>query len=130
MISLRVLLEPICISKIDSSFSRGVWLRSLKTTLVWLSSIALRANSMMERPGRNDPCPCGSGRKYKKCCYRKDSEPRKIKASVMKKNPLAGLVQNAFNEIKPLSERSVSVVENQEASKTSSLTSRIKKGGV
>lgn len=21
-----------------------------------------------ERLGRNDPCPCGSGRKYKKCC--------------------------------------------------------------
>jgi len=21
-------------------------------------------------PGRNDPCPCGSGRKYKKCCGR------------------------------------------------------------
>ncbi len=21
--------------------------------------------------GRNDPCPCGSGRKYKKCCYNK-----------------------------------------------------------
>jgi len=21
-----------------------------------------------ERPGRNDPCPCGSGRKYKQCC--------------------------------------------------------------
>jgi len=20
--------------------------------------------------GRNDPCPCGSGKKYKKCCYR------------------------------------------------------------
>jgi hypothetical protein len=20
------------------------------------------------RPGRNDPCPCGSGKKYKKCC--------------------------------------------------------------
>lgn len=20
-------------------------------------------------PGRNDPCPCGSGRKYKKCCH-------------------------------------------------------------
>ena len=19
-------------------------------------------------PGRNDPCPCGSGKKYKKCC--------------------------------------------------------------
>lgn len=24
------------------------------------------------RVGRNDPCPCGSGKKYKKCCLRKD----------------------------------------------------------
>jgi len=23
------------------------------------------------RVGRNDPCPCGSGKKYKKCCGRK-----------------------------------------------------------
>jgi len=22
----------------------------------------------MQNPGRNDPCPCGSGKKYKKCC--------------------------------------------------------------
>lgn len=22
------------------------------------------------RPGRNEPCPCGSGKKYKKCCGR------------------------------------------------------------
>jgi preprotein translocase subunit SecA len=22
--------------------------------------------------GRNDPCPCGSGKKYKKCCLGKD----------------------------------------------------------
>ena len=21
-------------------------------------------------PGRNDPCPCGSGKKYKKCCMK------------------------------------------------------------
>ncbi|MDY6840045.1 MAG: SEC-C metal-binding domain-containing protein [Pseudomonadota bacterium] len=20
------------------------------------------------KPGRNDPCPCGSGKKYKACC--------------------------------------------------------------
>ena len=24
------------------------------------------------RPERNDPCPCGSGKKYKKCCSAKD----------------------------------------------------------
>ncbi len=23
--------------------------------------------------GRNDPCPCGSGKKYKHCCYAKDT---------------------------------------------------------
>jgi hypothetical protein len=23
--------------------------------------------SQQEKPGRNDPCPCGSGKKYKKC---------------------------------------------------------------
>ena len=27
--------------------------------------------SLKSKPGRNDPCPCGSGKKYKKCCYPK-----------------------------------------------------------
>jgi hypothetical protein len=27
-------------------------------------------------PGRNDPCHCGSGKKYKKCCLAKDEEAR------------------------------------------------------
>jgi len=26
----------------------------------------------MAKIGRNDPCPCGSGKKYKKCCLPKD----------------------------------------------------------
>ena len=26
----------------------------------------------MAKPGRNDPCPCGSGKKYKKCCLTND----------------------------------------------------------
>jgi len=26
---------------------------------------------------RNDPCPCGSGKKYKKCCLLKENEPKK-----------------------------------------------------
>ncbi len=25
-----------------------------------------------QKVGRNDPCPCGSGKKYKKCCWAKD----------------------------------------------------------
>jgi protein O-GlcNAc transferase len=27
----------------------------------------------MSTPNRNDPCPCGSGKKYKKCCLGKDT---------------------------------------------------------
>src|SRR4051794_4469177 len=26
----------------------------------------------MSRPQRNDPCPCGSGKKYKACCIGRD----------------------------------------------------------
>jgi hypothetical protein len=27
---------------------------------------------MRQKPSRNAPCPCGSGRKYKQCCIDKD----------------------------------------------------------
>jgi len=29
-----------------------------------------------KKVGRNDPCPCGSGKKYKKCCLLKESQAR------------------------------------------------------
>jgi hypothetical protein len=29
---------------------------------------------MLAKPGRNDPCRCGSGKKYKKCCLDRDRE--------------------------------------------------------
>ena len=32
----------------------------------------LEVPTTMAKPGRNDPCPCGSGNKYKKCCQPKD----------------------------------------------------------
>jgi len=28
--------------------------------------------------GRNDPCPCGSGRKYKRCCLAKEQDPEAV----------------------------------------------------
>jgi hypothetical protein len=34
------------------------------------------------RPGRNDPCHCGSGRKYKQCCLDKDEA--KVRAAQAK----------------------------------------------
>jgi len=38
-----------------------------------------QADTHMKRKskvGRNDPCPCGSGRKYKKCCQGKTTSPK------------------------------------------------------
>ncbi len=34
-------------------------------------SAAASAPETVQKIGRNNPCPCGSGRKYKKCCMRK-----------------------------------------------------------
>ena len=43
----------------------------------------------MSKIGRNDLCPCGSSKKYKKCCYSKDRqdlvERLNAKAQVSKK---------------------------------------------
>lgn len=41
----------------------------------FMREMAIPPSSKQERlgrVGRNDPCPCGSGKKFKKCCLRKD----------------------------------------------------------
>ena len=40
--------------------------------------------------GRNDPCPCGSSKKYKKCCAEKDAE------RALDPSPLPGLTRNEY----------------------------------
>ena len=32
----------------------------------WFKRESVRRQA--DKVGRNDPCPCGSGKKYKKCC--------------------------------------------------------------
>ncbi len=46
----------------------------------------LKPKSKTVKVGRNDPCPCGSGRKYKKCCYGKNrGEQENLKAVYARK---------------------------------------------
>jgi hypothetical protein len=40
------------------------------------------------KSGRNDPCPCGSGKKYKKCCLAKDREALLTQTDVIEPPPL------------------------------------------
>lgn len=42
------------------------------------------------RVGRNDPCPCGSGKKHKKCCAGKTPPPSPPPASESNPSPPAG----------------------------------------
>ena len=37
-----------------------------------LVSMTVQTAQTGARPGRNEPCRCGSGRKYKHCCLEKD----------------------------------------------------------
>ncbi len=41
-----------------------------KIQVLQLRRVIIRVNKI----GRNDPCPCGSGQKYKKCCAAKDEQ--------------------------------------------------------
>ena len=42
------------------------------TPLEWSSTAAEPAPARPASPGRNAKCPCGSGRKYKRCCLKAD----------------------------------------------------------
>lgn len=35
----------------------------------------------MAKIGRNDPCPCGSGKKYKRCCLNPEPQPAEVNAA-------------------------------------------------
>ena len=39
---------------------------------------AFEAQERLQRVGRNEPCPCGSGRKYKKCCLPLDEQAARL----------------------------------------------------
>ena len=47
----------------------------------------------MANPRRNDPCPCGSAKKYKHCCLAKDREKQNIE-----REPSSELVQRVLGE--------------------------------
>lgn len=55
---------------------------------------------MNEKIGRNDPCPCGSGKKYKSCCLLKQTQPvkRKITATWLSAPKQVNLMERTFGQ--------------------------------
>ncbi len=50
---------------------------------------------MNEKIGRNDPCPCGSGKKYKQCCINKPKAP-KFKAKLLSQPKEVDMLSRTF----------------------------------
>src|SRR5690349_8692964 len=57
----------------------------------------------MPRPGRNDPCPCGSGRKVKRCC----GERRGPSQDELARAHVAQLARQAVPTLASLSDRAL-----------------------
>ncbi len=54
----------------------------------------------MAKIGRNDPCPCGSGKKYKKCCLDKDLASARAAQPVTESNSFE-IITEPYNEQRP-----------------------------
>jgi tetratricopeptide (TPR) repeat protein len=61
---------------------------------------------VMEKVGRNAPCPCGSGKKYKKCCL-----PLHQQSSPQEFSPGPVTLVPGFTELDSLSNRVVDLIE-------------------
>jgi tetratricopeptide (TPR) repeat protein len=72
----------------------------------------------MAKIGRNDPCPCNSGKKYKKCCLASDeaaarvARPAQLAAAPARRPSVVSYVQ----ELDELTEASNAVVDMVQAS--------------
>lgn len=69
---------------------------------------------MDSKPGRNDPCPCGSGKKYKQCCMNKERPrvgPKKFTAKILSTPKTINLIERAYTQPIPTSVEPEKTVE-------------------
>jgi tetratricopeptide (TPR) repeat protein len=56
----------------------------------------------MAKPGRNEPCPCGSGKKYKRCCLAKDEQAERAAIAAASAAPTqdhSGFCDDCYDEL-------------------------------
>ncbi len=67
-ISLEELTGEMLTALPDAMRSYALMGRSIYEAALSEPRVETRVQVRSEKIGRNDPCPCGSGKKYKKCC--------------------------------------------------------------
>lgn len=65
----------------------------------------------MSKVGRNDPCPCGSGKKYKKCCEQKSAVQRRSFTNLTSQNVRTGMEKISGMVSQKLGGRTISQVQ-------------------
>jgi hypothetical protein len=61
--------------------------------------------SAAQKISRNAPCPCGSGKKYKKCCWGTDKDPASIVNCAICEKDFNHNLPGAFKSIKRAGKR-------------------------
>lgn len=56
---------------------------------------------MSHKTGRNDPCPCGSGKKFKVCCMKMPTGKKKFTATVLSQPKSVDLMERTFGHVIP-----------------------------
>jgi len=72
----------------------------------------------MAKIGRNAPCPCGSGKKYKKCCL--SAQPEKKASSVRKQRFIP-----VFTDLDQLSNSVVDLIEQNNLDEAEAVSRRL-----
>jgi hypothetical protein len=77
MAFLAVGNEELVVRSAISQTTMGLWKTCHNRALSFFPIKANVANmrDSNAKIGRNDPCPCGSGKKYKRCCFGKETAP-------------------------------------------------------
>jgi len=70
----KVVAEARKVAQQAMDWARGPLLAVLSEEPVQAGRSSATVRRAVSRVGRNEPCPCGSGKKYKHCCYDKDLE--------------------------------------------------------
>jgi tetratricopeptide (TPR) repeat protein len=65
----------------------------------------------MAKIGRNDPCPCGSGKKYKKCCLSQDEELERQAVAAEGVHDHRGFCEDCYGDLADASDAVLDLVE-------------------
>ncbi|MCF7731342.1 MAG: SEC-C domain-containing protein [Akkermansiaceae bacterium] len=79
--------------------------------------------SKTKKPDRNDPCPCGSGRKYKKCCLESDSRKQ---AEVDRNGGSPAAFDTVTTDLDELSNSVVGLIEAGDLAKAEEVCHRLR----